>query len=43
MREQIYAGFLMGTVKYDWGSLLGGVRVEHIKNRGIARGHSWHE
>ncbi len=36
VREQIYAGYLMGTLKYDWGSILGGVRVEHIKNRGIA-------
>lgn len=36
VREQVYAGFLMGTVKYDWGSLVGGVRVEHVKNRGIA-------
>lgn len=36
VREQVYAGFLMGTVKYDWGSVLGGVRVEHVKNRGIA-------
>lgn len=38
VREQIYAAFLMGTVKYDWGSVLGGVRVEHVKNRGIAVG-----
>ncbi len=36
VREQVYAGFVMGTVKYDWGSILGGVRVEHLKNRGIA-------
>jgi TonB-dependent receptor len=36
VREQVYAGFVMGTVKYDWGSVIGGVRVEHIKNRGIA-------
>lgn len=36
VREQVYAGFLMGTVKYDWGSLVGGVRVEHLRNRGIA-------
>ena len=36
VREQIYAGFLMGTVKYDWGSVLGGVRLEHVKNRGTA-------
>ena len=36
VREQIYAGYLMGTLKYDWGSVLGGVRVEHVRNRGIA-------
>lgn len=36
VREQVYAGFLMGTVKYDWGSILGGVRVEHLTNRGEA-------
>ncbi|MFZ5742891.1 MAG: TonB-dependent receptor [Pseudomonadota bacterium] len=36
VREQVFAGFVMGTVKYDWGSILGGVRIEHLKNRGIA-------
>ena len=36
VREQVYAGFLMGTVRWDWGSVIGGVRVEHLKNRGIA-------
>lgn len=36
VREQIYAGFAMGSLRYDWGSVIGGVRVEHIKNRGIA-------
>lgn len=36
VREQVYAGFVMANVKYDWGSVLGGVRVEHVKNRGIA-------
>ncbi|RVT91014.1 TonB-dependent receptor [Sphingomonas crocodyli] len=36
VREQVLAGFVMGTVKYDWGSVIGGVRVEHIKNRGKA-------
>ncbi len=36
VREQVFAGFVMGTVKYDWGSILGGVRVEHLRNRGIA-------
>lgn len=38
VREQVYAGFLMGTLRYDWGSLVGGVRVEDVKNRGIATG-----
>lgn len=38
VREQVFAGFLMGTVKYDWGTILGGARVEHLKNRGIATG-----
>jgi TonB-dependent receptor len=36
VREQVFAGFVMGTVKYDWGSILGGIRVEHIKNSGEA-------
>lgn len=34
VREQIFAGFLMGTIKYDWGSILGGARVERLENRG---------
>lgn len=38
VREQVYAGYLMGTLRYDWGTILGGVRVEHLKNRGIAEG-----
>jgi TonB-dependent receptor len=36
VREQVYAAYVMGTVKYDWGSILGGARVEHIKNKGRA-------
>lgn len=36
VREQVYAGFVMATLKYDWGSIVGGVRVEHLRNRGIA-------
>lgn len=36
VREQVYAGFVMGTLRYDWGSIVGGVRVEHLKNRGLA-------
>ena len=38
VREQVYAGYAMGTLRYDWGSVVGGVRVEHITNRGLASG-----
>lgn len=38
VREQVFAGYLMGTVRYDWGSLVGGVRVEHVTNTGKAVG-----
>lgn len=38
VREQVFAGYLMSTVKWDFGSLIAGARVEHIKNRGIAQG-----
>lgn len=36
VREQVFAGFVMGTLDYSWGSIVGGVRVEHLQNRGIA-------
>lgn len=36
VREQVYAGYAMGTVRYDWGSVIGGARVEHVKNQGVA-------
>ena len=36
VREQVFAGYLAGRVGYDWGSILAGARVEHIKNRGGA-------
>ena len=38
VREQVYAAYLMGTLRYDWGSVLGGARIEHLTNRGIAEG-----
>jgi TonB-dependent receptor len=38
VREEVFAGFLMGTFRYDWGTVVGGVRVEHIKNEGRAIG-----
>lgn len=36
VREQVLAGFAMATLRYDKGSLVGGVRVEQLKNRGIS-------
>ncbi len=38
VREQVYAAYLMANVKFDWGSVVGGARIEHIKNRGAALG-----
>jgi TonB-dependent receptor len=38
VRERVLAGYLMGTVKWDWGSAVAGVRVEKLENRGIAFG-----
>lgn len=36
VREEILAGFVMGTVNYDWGSIVGGVRIEQLSNHGSA-------
>ncbi len=36
VREQVLAGFFMGTMKWDWGSIVGGVRVEQVENQGTA-------
>jgi len=38
VREQVYAGYLMGTARFDWGSVVGGTRVEHVRNRGRVTG-----
>jgi TonB-dependent receptor len=36
VREEVIAGYLMGTVRYDWGSAIGGARIERVKNSGTA-------
>jgi TonB-dependent receptor len=36
VEEQVFAGYLAGRIGYDWGSILAGARIEHIKNRGGA-------
>jgi TonB-dependent receptor len=34
--EDIYAGYGMATIRYGWGNVVGGLRVEHIRNDGQA-------
>jgi TonB-dependent receptor len=34
VRERVLAGYLMANSKFDWGSVVGGVRVEKVLNRG---------
>ncbi|MGL5838160.1 MAG: TonB-dependent receptor [Sphingorhabdus sp.] len=34
VRERVLAGYLMANSKFDWGSFVGGVRVEKVSNRG---------
>ena len=36
--EEILSAYVMGTAKFDWGSIVGGVRVERVKNTGEAIG-----
>lgn len=36
VRERIWAGFAMGTTRFDWGNIVYGARVEHITNSGSA-------
>ncbi len=34
VRERVFAGYLMANSNFDWGSVVGGVRVEKVTNRG---------
>lgn len=36
VEEQVFAGYGMATVRTDWGSIIGGARVEHVRNTGQA-------
>jgi TonB-dependent receptor len=36
VQEQVFAGYVMATSRFDWGSILAGVRVEHVRNRSRA-------
>lgn len=32
VEEKVYAGYAMATATLDWGSIVGGARVEHVRN-----------
>ncbi len=32
VKERVYSGYAMATATTDWGSIVGGARVEHIRN-----------
>jgi TonB-dependent receptor len=34
VRERVLAGYVMANGKFDWGSFVGGVRIERVSNRG---------
>ncbi|WP_446654237.1 TonB-dependent receptor [Blastomonas sp.] len=34
--EEIWAGYAMGTTRFDWGNMVYGARIEHIRNDGSA-------
>ncbi|MFA7439732.1 MAG: TonB-dependent receptor [Sphingomonadaceae bacterium] len=36
VREEVLAGYLMGTTYFDWGNIVYGARVERVKNTGSA-------
>ena len=36
VRERVLAGYVMANSKFDWGSIVGGVRVEKVTNTGQA-------
>lgn len=38
VREEVLAAYLMANSRFDWGSIVGGVRAEHVKNSGRAIG-----
>ncbi|MEI6485913.1 MAG: TonB-dependent receptor [Sphingomonadales bacterium] len=34
--EEVWSGFAMGTTKFDWGNIVYGARIEHVRNTGRA-------
>ncbi|OYQ25768.1 hypothetical protein CHU93_13055 [Sandarakinorhabdus cyanobacteriorum] len=36
VEESVWSGYAMGTTRFDWGNIVYGARVEHVKNSGTA-------
>ncbi|HEX8445696.1 MAG TPA: TonB-dependent receptor [Sphingomonas sp.] len=36
VREEVFAGYAMALTKFDWGNIVGGARIEHIRNDSAA-------
>ncbi|MFD1950216.1 TonB-dependent receptor [Sphingomonas arantia] len=36
VREEVFAGYAMALTKFDWGNIIAGARVEHIRNDSAA-------
>lgn len=32
VREEVFSGYLMGLTTFDWGNIIYGARIEHVKN-----------
>lgn len=36
VKESVWSGYAMGTTRFDWGNIVYGARIEHIRNSGTA-------
>ncbi len=36
VEESVWSGYAMGTTRFDWGNIVYGARLEHVKNSGTA-------
>ena len=36
VEESVWSGYAMGTTRFDWGNIVYGARIEHIRNSGTA-------
>ena len=36
VKESVWSGYAMGTTRFDWGNIVYGARIEHVRNSGTA-------